>query len=271
MNKFQKVWRLVTMAALLVSALNLSFLPPTPVQALSTDVVISQVYGGGGGSSGTYIYDYVELFNLGVTAVNIGGWSVQYGSAAGNFGSTGVNIYTFPTGTIIQPGKYLFVQLGAAGTGGSAFPVTPDIITTNLSMGAASGKVALANISTALGCGATATLCTLPDSRIVDSVSYGAANNGEGGTTVNNGVAITNQQGGGRKVAGCQETDNNNADFDVLTGGTLLMRNSASPLNPCGPVPPTLSIDNISLNEGNSATTTFTFTVSLSALARRAV
>ena len=266
MFKVQNIWRLITVAALLAGALNLSLVPASPVQALSSDVVISQVYGGGGGGSGTYIYDYVELFNLSTSAVNIGGWSVQYGSATGNFGSSSTNVYAFPSGTVIQPGKYLFVQLGTAGTGGAAFPVTPDITTTNLSMGATSGKAVLANISTALGCGATATPCTLPDSRIVDLAAYGASNNGEGGTTVNNGVAITNQQGGGRKLAGCQETDNNNADFDVLSGsgGTLVMRNSASPAHPCGFVTPNLTINNVSLVEGNVSTTTFTFTVSLS-------
>jgi predicted extracellular nuclease len=100
-------------------------------------------------------------------------------------------------------------------------------------MSQASGKVALANISTALSCGATATPCTLPDSRIVDLVSFGVSNNGEGGTTVNNGVALTNQQGGVRKSAGCQDTDNNNSDFDVAINGSLIPRNTGSPAHYC--------------------------------------
>ncbi|HTX91270.1 MAG TPA: lamin tail domain-containing protein [Anaerolineales bacterium] len=207
-------------------------------QAVSANIVISQVYGGGGGS-GYYKYDYVELFNLGAAPVDISGWSLQYGSSTGNFGSSGSNIYAFPAGTALQPGKYLFVQLGSAGTAGIAFPVTPDLTTGNLNLAQASGKVALANVTTALGCGATATPCTLPDSRIVDSVSFGAANNGEGGTTVNNGVGLTNQQGGIRKQSGCQDTDNNNADFDVATGSALVMRNSVSPAHFCsGPTNP---------------------------------
>jgi hypothetical protein len=99
--------------------------------------------------------------------------------------------------------------------------------------GGGSGKVALANIATALGCGATATLCTLPDARIVDLVSYGASNNAEGGVSVNNGTALTNQQGGVRKLQGCQDTDVNNDDFDVLSGVALQPRNSSSPTNSC--------------------------------------
>ena len=36
---------------------------PTP--AASNDVVISQVYGGGGNTGATYTHDFVELFNRG--------------------------------------------------------------------------------------------------------------------------------------------------------------------------------------------------------------
>ncbi len=154
-------------ALALTLAMMVSFLPAQvqPAGALSPNIVISQVYGGGGATTGSPSYknDYVELFNLGESSVDIGGWSVQYGSSSGNFGSSSSNIFAFPVGTVIQPGKYLFVQLGTVGTTGAAFPITPDIATTNLNLSASSGKVALANLSTALGCGATATPCTLPD------------------------------------------------------------------------------------------------------------
>ena len=154
-----------------------------PAHALSTTVVISQVYGGGGATSGTptYINDYIELFNRGNSPVTLTGYALQYGSSAGNFGASASQIYAISTVTI-QPGKYLLIQVGGAGTVGAALPVTPDQTTGNISMSAASGKIALANTATGLGCGATATPCTLPDVRIVDSVSYGASNNGEGGT-----------------------------------------------------------------------------------------
>ena len=52
----------------------------------STTIVISQVYGGGGGSTGTYLHDYVELHNVSGTTQSLTGYSVQYGSATGNFG-----------------------------------------------------------------------------------------------------------------------------------------------------------------------------------------
>ena len=41
--------------------------------APSPDLVISQVYGGGGNSGATYTHDFVELFNRGNSAVNING------------------------------------------------------------------------------------------------------------------------------------------------------------------------------------------------------
>ncbi len=213
------------------------FAQPVTAAPQANAVRISQVYGGGGSSTGYYKYDYVELFNAGSTAANLTGWSLQYGSATGNFANTTSNLYAFPTGTTIQPGKYLLVQLGSAGTGGLDLPVTPDLTTANLTMSAASGKVALANIATSLGCGATDTPCALPHANIVDLVSYGASNNAEGNAPTNNGVALDNQKGSVRKLEGCQDTDNNNADFDILSGAALQPRNSATAAYSCGSGP----------------------------------
>lgn len=205
----------------------------------STTVVISQVYGGGGGSTGTYLYDYVELHNISSTSQLLTGFSLQYGSATGNFGSSTTNIYAFPAGTSMPAGSYLLIQFSAAGSAGTALPVTPDLISTNLTMSGVSGKVVLSNQATTLGCGATATLCTLPLGSIVDLVSYGLGNNAEGGVSVNNGVALTSTQGSVRKSNGCIETDNNNADFDVVTAP--VPRNSSSTVVSCGPAGPALS------------------------------
>jgi hypothetical protein len=190
--------------------------------------------------------------------------SIQYGSSTGNFGASTANIYAFPAGTNIPAGGYLLIQLGTTGTGGSAFPVTPDLVTTNLSMAAGSGKVALVNQTTALGCGATATPCTLSNPVFIDVVSYGASNNGEGGTTVNNGVALTATQGCVRKNNGCTDTDNNNNDFDVVTAP--VPRNSSSPVFSCTGAVPSLSISTPLSSFGNVCINTTagpnTFTIS---------
>ncbi len=55
-----------------------------PVAALSPDIVISQVYGGGGAAAdSTYANDFVELFNRGPLSRTCPGWSIQYASASG--------------------------------------------------------------------------------------------------------------------------------------------------------------------------------------------
>jgi hypothetical protein len=156
--------------------------------------------------------------------------ALQYGSATGNFGGSATQIFALPNFTL-QPGQRYLVQLGVAGTAGADLPVTPDAVSTNLSMAAAGGKVALTTTATPLDCGATATPCTLPDPRIIDLVSYGTSNNAEGGVTVNNGTALTNTQGSVRNGNGCTDTDNNNNDFTVVTNP--VPRNSMSPTTPC--------------------------------------
>jgi len=59
----------------------LTAVPIQTAYAVSTDIVISQVYGGGGNSGATYTNDFVELFNRGTTAVSLNGMSIQYASA----------------------------------------------------------------------------------------------------------------------------------------------------------------------------------------------
>jgi hypothetical protein len=214
----------------------------------STTVVISQVYGGGGGSSGTYLHDYVELHNISNVTQDISGFQLMYGSATGQFGSSAGNIYTFPAGTTIPAGGYLLIQTSAAGSAGAALPVTPDYTTTNLTMSGTSGKLALVTPTfTGNTCGATATPCTLPNANIIDLVAWGTANNAEGGASVNNGVALTSTQGAVRKSSGCKETNNNNTDFEVVTGP--VPKNSASTAVNCAPLPLQLTSFNATLSD----------------------
>jgi hypothetical protein len=209
-------------------------------QLASTTIVISQVDGGGGGSTGTYLFDYVELKNVSSSPQSLNGLSLYYGSAVGNFASTAGNAFALPNVTL-QPGQYYFVQTGPTGSAGAAFPVTPDATTANLTMSGTSGKVALVTSGLAINtCGATATPCNATQlGFIVDWVAYGAAGNGtagngEGGTAVNGGAALTSVQGAVRKNAGCTDTDNNNNDFDVVTNP--VPRNSSTTPTPCGAV-----------------------------------
>ncbi len=234
----QSIFKLFAIA--LILALTVNFLPAQTAYAVSSDIVISQVYGGGGASTGSpaYKYDYVELFNLGTTAVDINGWSLQYGSSTGVFGgATGNLIILITTSTVIQPNQYYLVRTGSPGTAGPDLPVPPDLTSTVISMAAGSGKIALVSNGTWLNCSSWSG-CT--GKSIVDLVVYGSASNsGEGNTTVNNNVALDSTKGGVRKSGGCLDSDNNNNDFDVMTDGALVPRNSTSPLHYCtGPTNP---------------------------------
>jgi len=95
----------------------------------SNAVRISQVYGNGGNY---YKCDYVELFNSSCAPVNIGGWSLQYGSATGTFGGGGgtntyANYAMIPAGTMIPACGYYLIK-GYCGTVGADLPVTADLV-----------------------------------------------------------------------------------------------------------------------------------------------
>lgn len=61
------------LALTLLWMLTVAFTTP---HAPSPNIVISQVYGGGGNSGATYRNDFIELFNRGSTPVDVTGWSV---------------------------------------------------------------------------------------------------------------------------------------------------------------------------------------------------
>ncbi|HEY1535035.1 MAG TPA: lamin tail domain-containing protein, partial [Polyangiaceae bacterium] len=182
----------------------------------SPDLVISQIYGGGGNSGSKYKNDFIEIFNRGTTAVSVSGWSLQYAS------STGSSWSITPLSGTIQPGHYYLVK-EAAGTGGTTSLPTPDA-TGTISMSATTAKVALVRNQTALTC---STSC-VPSSAIADFVGYGSgASSFEGSAPT---ATLDNTSSALRASLGCTDTDNNGADF---SSGIVLPRNSASASNLC--------------------------------------
>lgn len=213
----------------IVTTLALILMGAAPALA-ANQVRISQVYGGGGSTStsATYNQDYVEIYNSGTTAVNIGGWAIEYGSATGNWGSSAGNQFVFPPGTIIQPCQYILTVHGTPSSGGAAIPVTPDF-TGTLTISATTGKVALFNaLNNNLACG-----FELPGT-LVDKVSFGTGNCPE----VANAATLSNSSGAVRNNAGATDTDDNSLDFTVVVNP--IPRNSAS-FNPACLVTPTRS------------------------------
>ena len=76
--------RCVHLTLLLAAALALLAVPIA--SGASPDLVVSQVYAGGGNSGATYANDFVELFNRGSASVDLSGWSLQYATAPARAG-----------------------------------------------------------------------------------------------------------------------------------------------------------------------------------------
>lgn len=187
--------------------------------APSTTVVISQFYGAGGNTNAIYNRDYVELYNLSNSTVDISGWTIQYQSATNV--ANPWNFNTIPAGQTIAPGKYYLIAFGAAGANGAALPVTPDFdsTTTPLNLSGTTGRLALVSSGTALPAGCSS-------SNIVDNVSYGSTAvcfEGTGPAPSTSSILADFRLGNG-----ATDTNNNNNDFEAKTPSP---RNSSTTLS----------------------------------------
>jgi uncharacterized protein (TIGR03437 family) len=171
---------------------------PTPTPSSSPNIVISQVFGGGGNSGAPFRNDFIEIFNRGNTSVNLSGWSVQYASATASTWSV-----TPLTSVTLLPGQYYLIQESSGGSTGASL-TAPDA-TGAISMAAGSGKVALIKSPTAL------TGACPGDPNIIDLVGYGSTANCFRGSAP--APAASNTNAILRAANGCTDTHNNNADF----------------------------------------------------------
>lgn len=206
----------LTLLATLLAGLS------APAAAVSPDLVISQIYGGGGnGATSPYKSDYVEIFNRGSAAVSLEGWSLQYASATN--AAAWATIAPLPS-MVVEPGQYVLLEQFTGSAGMAALP-TPLVTGSKINLSATSGKIALVRNTTALF-GATP---TTPN--VVDLLGFGTSNGYEAVAALagSNTLALL------RNAGGCAETDNNRADF---TPGAPLPRTSASPRNLCSPAAP---------------------------------
>lgn len=187
------------------------------------NVVIAEVYGGGGNSGSPYNYDYIILYNPTNTTVDVSGWSIQYATASGTSW-----LKTDLTGTI-QADSYYAIQQ-ASGSGGSAeLPFTPDVAG-SINMSATAGKVALVSNQTALS-GSDQT----GNSDVIDFVGYGnSANAFEGigpAPAPSNISSIRRKDNLGNNTYGTSgsgwDTNHNQFDFYVETN---LLTNAPLPV-----------------------------------------
>lgn len=188
-------------------------------QPLSNGMVISQIFTGGGNANGTYERDYVVLYNRGSTPVTLTGWTLQYAGATANAWSV-VDL----SGTV-QPAHSLLIGLNPES---GSLPIAPDVSADTIALQQMRGKIALVQQTMGLS-GA----CPTSNANVVDFVGYGDTPNcfeGAGRAPLASQTTALF-----RRNSGCQETDDNAADFVV---GTPVLISSASGAIPCGtPLP----------------------------------
>jgi predicted extracellular nuclease len=199
-----------------------TFAVPMTAHAVSTDVVISQVYGGGGNSGATYQNDFVELYNRSSSPVSLTGWSINYAATTGTSWTNKLNL----TGTIAAHG-YFLIKLASNAAVGALLP-TADL-TGTINMSGTAGKVALANVTTTL-----TGSCPL-GSTVVDFVGYGSTTDCREGSANAPGLTSTTSIS---RMCGYtdhnKDTDQNGTDF-VLDAPNP--RNSAMGDVACAPTP----------------------------------
>jgi predicted extracellular nuclease len=181
---------------------------------VTSDVVISQVYGGGGNAGATFTHDFIELFNRSTESKSLKDWSVQYTSASGS------EVWTVTplSGSIAAGGYYLVRQ--ARGTGGTT-PLPSEDATGSIPLAATAGKVALRR-STAPITGACPTTADT-----ADLIGYGGANCFEGTQPA---PATSNTTAVLRKRGGCFDSNANVVDFAI---GSPNPRNSKTDPRSC--------------------------------------
>ncbi len=195
-------------------------LPPNPSAPAAIEaqaVRISQVFGGGAVAP-AYPCDFVELFNATGQPVSLAGWSVQYAAAI-----AGARWFSTPLGNLTIAGYGYFHVLEACnGTPPAVYDVKGSI-----AMNSTEGKVALVS--------GTAQITGVNDPAVVDFVGYGdnaSEYEGSKGTPT-----LTSKESARRGEEGCNDTDDNRADFAL--SGSVAPRNTKSQPHPCpeaGPV-----------------------------------
>ncbi len=210
------------------------------VGTAGAQVVISQVWGGGGARSDGPDSDLVELFNTGTMPVDLSTYSLQFRNQSVSGAWTVRNL-----SGIIQPKQYLLVKTFTP-TFPSGFAVTADItLSPTFDFSVNRGQIALVSNAAALPSG----LCPTAG-QYVDFFGYGD-NLGAGCTSSGTFCAdcregagyADNAQGGNsststiwqrRVCGGLQDTNNNRNDFELVGPGTSrpsVFRNALSPRN----------------------------------------
>ncbi len=128
----------------------------------------------------------------------------------------------------LAPGQYLLIEEASGAGSGAPLPSPRVTDATPIAMAATAGKVALVKGITSLGCNGGSAPCDAAAlARIIDLVGYGNANFFEGSGAA---PTLSNTTSAFRLGGGCQDTDNNAADF---VAGPPDPRTTATPPSTC--------------------------------------
>jgi len=168
----------------------------------SAQVVISQIYGGGGNANSVFNRDFIELRNVTDEVVVVEGWSVQYLPA----GNDTLDWQVTPLLGLIHPNGYFLIQEGTKDNpvGSSPLP-QPDVID-DVNINSELGRIALVRSTQPLPKGRPG----FQQADLVDLVGYGddTCHEGSGPTP-----RLDNEHAALRKGQGTTDTDDNEADF----------------------------------------------------------
>ncbi len=162
-----------------------------------SQVVIYEIYGGGGNTGAIYNKDYIMLRNNGTTSVSLAGFSIQYAPA------TSASWDVIPLSGIIPLGGFYLIQMGSGGAVGLPLPAPDATDPGNTNISATDGKIVFKNNTV------TETTTTPSNANILDLVGYGntaSTSETSPATSPSNTQSITRKNNG-------QDTGNNSIDF----------------------------------------------------------
>lgn len=199
----------------------------------NAQIVINEIYTGGGILNALITSDFIELKNIGSTTTTLTGATIQYGSATGSFSQ-----YNELPPITLAAGQTYLIQQASEGQGLINL-LNPNLIVSvvlnfdgnspllgvGINLGLTAGKIALAS---------NATQVTGPtSSNVIDFVGYGSTVNQFEGAgrapspTILNSISRVNNA----------DTNNNNVDFTISiptpqgTGGVLAADNFGLGIN----------------------------------------
>ncbi len=188
---------------------------------MNAQIVINEVYGGGGNSGATLKNDFVELINNGTATYTLTGATLQYASSGGTF-----NQYHILPAITLAPGQTFLIQEGA-GAGGSVDLVPDYVAPAPINYNGTINNVpgfAMSGTNLKIVLASNADQVTGPgDSNVLDFVGVGSANLYEGSgaaPVMSNSTSVSRTNG--------IDTNNNAADF---TAGNPSPRNMLSVSN----------------------------------------